>query len=144
MSRRCGLWRHEHGFTLAEVLITIIIMSILAAIAFTSWSRLIESRRVDSAANQLVADMRLAGTSATNRLQSYEVVLSAGSPNYQFGPQGSLQARTLPDGTRIAPSPATTVGGVRFLSNGTAERTSGTGNAINVGPTGVSCPSPRC
>jgi len=58
----------EKGFTLPEVLITIVIMGILAGIAVPSWFGIIESRRVDSATNQVLADLRLAHTTATNRL----------------------------------------------------------------------------
>jgi prepilin-type N-terminal cleavage/methylation domain-containing protein len=58
-------WRYEPGFTLVEVMVVIIIMGILAGIAFNSWSRLIQSRQVDSAATQVVADMRRAGSLAT-------------------------------------------------------------------------------
>ncbi len=71
----------ERGFTLPEVLITIVIMGILFAIASSTWFNVVESRAVDSAANQLAADMRLAHGSATNRLAKAQIVFNRdGSP----------------------------------------------------------------
>lgn len=92
-------WRSESGFTLPEVMIVIALMGILFAIASSSWFGVIESRRVDSAANQLVSDLRLAHTSATNRLQPWDVALTSGSSTYTIGPAGSPATRSLPDGT---------------------------------------------
>lgn len=64
----------ERGFTLIEVLTTIVIMGIIFAIATTSWRGVIERRAVDAASNQLAADLRLAHSSATNQLADYAVV----------------------------------------------------------------------
>ncbi len=52
-------WRCEQGFTLPEVLITIVLMSIAFAIASSTWFNIVESREVDSAANQVAGDLRL-------------------------------------------------------------------------------------
>jgi prepilin-type N-terminal cleavage/methylation domain-containing protein len=94
--------RDEEGFTLPEVLIVIVLMGIVFAIASSTWFGIVESRAVDSATNQLVADLRLAHTSATNRLANWQVVLTSGSSSYQIGPSGgTLRTRTLPDGTEV-------------------------------------------
>jgi Tfp pilus assembly protein FimT len=55
---------------------TIVIMGILLSIATSSWFGIVESRRVDSATNQLAADMRLAHSSATNRLAPAKIVFN--------------------------------------------------------------------
>jgi type IV fimbrial biogenesis protein FimT len=91
----------ELGFTLPEMLIVIVILGVLLGIATSTWFGVIESRRVDSATNQMISDLRLAHTSATNRLTNYEIHLNAGSSTYQIGPPSSLRTRTLPDETTV-------------------------------------------
>ncbi|WP_047863849.1 pilus assembly FimT family protein [Rubrobacter aplysinae] len=78
--------RGERGFTLPEVLTTIAILGILIAIAMSLWNSVIESRRVDSAANQLASDLRLAHTKATNQLTDWRVVLVKDREGEQHGP----------------------------------------------------------
>lgn len=63
--------KDERGFTLPEVLITIVLMGIVLAIASSIWFGTVESRRVDSATNQVASDLRLAHSSAANRLKDY-------------------------------------------------------------------------
>src|SRR5215208_4842161 len=81
MSRQ-GALEDERGFTLIEVIITIIIMGIVFAIGSSMWFGAIESRKVDSATNQLAADLRQAHSRATNRLASQTVTLTSGSSEY--------------------------------------------------------------
>ena len=69
-----GFWRSEQGFTLAEVMIVIVLMGIVFAIASSTWFGIVESREVDSATNQFAADMRLAHTSASNRLGTAKII----------------------------------------------------------------------
>ena len=54
---------------------TIAILGILIAIAVVIWLGILEQRRVDAATNQLVSDLRLAHSSATNQLTDWRVVL---------------------------------------------------------------------
>ncbi len=74
-SRYAGIWGDERGFTLPELLTTIAILGVLIALAIITWLGLLERWRVDAAANQLAADMRLAHTSAANQLTDWRVVL---------------------------------------------------------------------
>lgn len=83
--KRIGLRRDERGFTLPELLTTIAILGILLAIAMVIWNSIIEARRVDSAANQLASDMRLAHSGATNQLTSWRVVLEPGRADENEG-----------------------------------------------------------
>jgi prepilin-type N-terminal cleavage/methylation domain-containing protein len=143
MSRRQGVWQHEHGFTLAEVLITIIIMGILFGIASSTWFGVVESRRVDSATNQVASELRLAHIRATNRLENWQVdprPPAAPSTNtYRIGPcadpcaaplPGSVPLRSLEEGSGFPPG----MSGARvvFNPNGEAELFGLAENSIQV------------
>jgi prepilin-type N-terminal cleavage/methylation domain-containing protein len=91
----------ERGFTLPEVLVVIAIMGTVFAIASATWFGIVESRQVDSATNQMVSDLRLAHTRATNRLANHEVRLTDNASTYQIGPPAALETRTLPDDARV-------------------------------------------
>ncbi len=132
--RRLG--NDERGFTLPEVLITTILLGILFTIATSTWFGVIESRNVDSATNQVAADLRLAHTQATNRLADHRFIVPANPvpagfdplSTYQIGPTGgTLATRTLPEGTQIAAATTLT-----FKSNGSSEVTSGAASPITV------------
>lgn len=118
MSRR-GSWEDARGFTLVEVLITIILMVIVFGIASSTWFRVVESRRVDSATNQVAADMRLAHTRATNRLEDWQVVFAADSSTYTIGPTGTPSNRDMDDsaGDEVVIDTAATI---TFKGNGSA------------------------
>jgi prepilin-type N-terminal cleavage/methylation domain-containing protein len=85
--------KKEHGFTLPEVLIVIVILGILLAIAVPTWFGVVESRQVDSAANQFASDLRLAHNKATNRLEPQKVVLTSGGSSYKIGTSDSFETR---------------------------------------------------
>jgi prepilin-type N-terminal cleavage/methylation domain-containing protein len=99
--KRHASWRGEQGFTLPELIIVIVLMGIVLAIASSSWFGLVESRQVDSATNQMVSDLRLAHTRATNRLANHEVRLTDNNATYRIGPSAALETRTLPDDARV-------------------------------------------
>jgi prepilin-type N-terminal cleavage/methylation domain-containing protein len=135
--KRSGLSGNERGFTLPEVLTTVAILGILIAIAMSMWNSVIESRRVDSAANQLASDMRLAHTKATNQLTDWRVVLNPGSKEYDLqrldGVDGTPDPnktidRELPDGTKVLSTSAGANPYLEFNSDGTM--------AAPVGPSG--------
>jgi len=119
--RRQEVCKDEHGFTVIEMLVTIIILGIVLAIAISSWFGVVESRRVDSATNQLAADLRLANSRATNRLVPQTLTLTAGSSEYAItGIPGTRDLDNDPDRhlvTVAAPSAAT------FESNGEVQVT---------------------
>ncbi len=140
--------KDERGFTLPELMITIVLLGILASIAMPMWWGLIESRKVESATNQLASDLRLAHTSATNRLGTVtvyfdaedfsEVVTCNSVPNVDYClvkpiPGGGTRASAgrLPEGIgiKISNVPMASVDGtdvsgahraINFAPNGTA------------------------
>ena len=132
-----GFWQSERGFTLIEVLVTIIIMGIVFGIASSFWFGVVESRRVDSAANQMVSELHFAHNSATNRLEDWRVNLQANSGTFSIGRcpaepcDPPLQERSLEEGTEVRPSAAGMVERVVFEPNGDAQITGG-GDRIRI------------
>jgi prepilin-type N-terminal cleavage/methylation domain-containing protein len=137
-----GSWEDERGFTLVEVLITIILMGIVVGIAFFTWFGVVESRQVDSATNRMVSELHLAHTRATNRLENWQVdprPPAAPANNYRIGPcadpcaaplPGSLPLRSLEEGSGFPPG----MSGARvvFKPNGEAELFGLAENSIQV------------
>lgn len=113
----------EDGFTLTEVLVGLVVFGVLVTIAVVVLLGILEQRRVDAAAKQFAADLRLAHTGASNNLTDWRVVLMpdgspvsgcSGAADYCLlklaSPYGmessdplveSREPRELPEGTRI-------------------------------------------
>ena len=86
-------------------MVTIIMMGIVFAIASASWFGVAESRQVDSATNQLAADLRLAHSRATNRLEDWRIEMDADTRDYRMGPDGdALSSASLPERTEFLPT----------------------------------------
>jgi Tfp pilus assembly protein FimT len=122
------------------VLIVIAIMGILAAIAIPTWWSVVEGRNVDSAVNQLVSDLRLAHTRATNQLTAWRVVMYPDRGDQSQGidyrlvrvSDGSTVDRFLPENSVVFGSEINDVSGsrtVKFLSDGAAEAEGGFADA---------------
>jgi prepilin-type N-terminal cleavage/methylation domain-containing protein len=135
-----GFWQSERGFTLFEVMVVIIIMGVLAAVAMSFWWPVVESRRVDSATNQVVSELHRAHNSATNRLEDWQVdLIPPGDPtnNYRIGPCEDPCANPLPPPSRSLEErtefpPGMAGARVVFHPNGGAEVFSPAGNRIRV------------
>jgi prepilin-type N-terminal cleavage/methylation domain-containing protein len=137
-----GFWQSERGFTLVEVMVVIIVMVVLATIAMSVWWPVVESRRVDSATNQMASELNRAHTSATNRLEDWKVDLRPpGDPsnNYRIGPCEAdpcvgaplpPPSRSLEERTEFPPGMAGV--SVVFHPNGEAEFFGAAGNVIQV------------
>jgi prepilin-type N-terminal cleavage/methylation domain-containing protein len=76
----------QRGFTLTELIATIVIVGILIAIAVIIFLALLERWRVDAATGQLVGDLRRAHGSATNQLTDWRVVLVLDRAGQEDGP----------------------------------------------------------
>ena len=129
--------RHRRGFTLIEVLITIILMGLLFAIASSMLFGVVEGRRVDSATNQIAADLRLAHSSATNRLEDWRIEMDADTRDYRMGPDGdALSSASLPERTEFLPT--SDVSAIVFEPAGGAQIT-GAGNIKIASDDGSPC-----
>jgi prepilin-type N-terminal cleavage/methylation domain-containing protein len=120
-----GVREDEGGYTLPEVLTAVAIMSIIPVIGVIVLLALLERWRVEAAADQFAADLRLAHTRATEQLTDWRVVfMDDGTPlsacssadycmvklNFPYGAGDPAPAlddavepafRELPDGARI-------------------------------------------
>ena len=74
-ARLKNVWKDRRGYTLPEVLTAVAIAGPLAAISVIIFLALLERWRVEAAAGQVAADMRLAHTSATQQLTDWRLVL---------------------------------------------------------------------
>lgn len=123
-----------------EVLITILLLGILLGIASSTWFSVVESRTVDSAANQLASDLRLANTRATNQLTDWRVQIFVGRGDEGSGmdyklarPSDNFELeRFLPENSMIGATELNDSGGskiLRFQSIGVVEAVGGFGDA---------------
>lgn len=62
-----GQRRRTPGFTLIELMVTIIILAVIVAIAFPNYTMLMNSNRLSAASNDIVADLQLARSEAIRR-----------------------------------------------------------------------------
>lgn len=69
--------KNNSGFTLIEIMVTIAIVGIFASIALPSFSKLIESNRINTATNELVSNLLLARSEALKRRNTVTICPSS-------------------------------------------------------------------
>lgn len=73
----------NHGFTLIELMVTLLVAAILLGVAVPNFSRLVESNRVTAATNELVAALNGARSEAVRR--GRDVVICASDDGNDCG-----------------------------------------------------------
>ncbi len=110
------------GFTLIELIITVVILGILILIAIPSFQRMSINGNLKSAARDLIADINALREKAMAENTTFDLTFNVGSNTYTVAP-----ASGLPNGGKTPASiakdiqltPATTFGTVTFYTRGT-------------------------
>ena len=127
MTARAG----QHGFTLLEILIVLVIGVLLVALVPPLLSGMSGATELRGAARQLAAGLRNARNEAVTRQQ--EAVLTLDLERRRFGVTGDPREIALPESVALKLYTAqselldSTTGGIRFFPDG-----SSTGGAITV------------
>ncbi|MFI8482568.1 GspH/FimT family pseudopilin [Pseudomonas sp. NPDC078700] len=72
-------WLHHKGFTLVELMVTVAVLAIFAAIAVPSMSSLIQSNRVQGAADEFLSQLQYARSEAILRNRVVTVENTSGT-----------------------------------------------------------------
>lgn len=73
---------HPRSFTLAELVVVLAILALLAALAVPRYAQAVGRSRLEAAANRLVADLSLARNRAAQRSRSLKVAFNVVSETY--------------------------------------------------------------
>lgn len=114
----CNSNKHQNGFTLVELMITIAILAIVAAMAVPSFNSVISAQNLKASTESLASEIKVARTKAILHKQSVTLNLaSSGTATHNqffWMPDGKVrlktpaQNRVVFNGSGIVTSPAPT------------------------------------
>jgi type IV fimbrial biogenesis protein FimT len=107
------------GFTIIEVLTSIVVLGILVTIAMPAFTKLLPGIRLSSAARQIATDLQLAKMRAISQHTAQTVTFTAATSTYTFGADTRNLSQLYPGTTFTAPSGGNPV----FTTTGTANAT---------------------
>ncbi len=108
-----------HGFTMAELLITVVILAVLLAIAVPSMREFIARQRVEAIAKQVATDLKYLRTLATQRRFAVEIYFNSNETAscyvlYGYNSSGAFCDCARTDGLPACGNPAVTGASVEY------------------------------
>jgi prepilin-type N-terminal cleavage/methylation domain-containing protein len=129
----------KHGYSLIELIATMAMAAILAAIALPSWNKLLPSYQLDSSVRQFQSELHNMKMRAAAENVGFQLVYSNGAADYTIQRDSAvLVTKLLPVGVVVA-----NAGTISFSPRGTASAnrirlrsSDGTCKQVVVSPTG--------
>lgn len=114
--------RSSRGFTIIELMITLVIVAVLLAVVVPSFTDLMARRRLEGAATELSTDLQYARTEAISRQRDVALVTAAGGGSYTITAAGPVPLKTvaLPTGVTVTQNVTLTFTALRGVPNETA------------------------
>ena len=106
----------NHGYSLIELIATVAIAGILAAIAVPSWNRLVPSYQLDSSARQVHSELSSIKMRAAAENVGFQLIYSDGAASYSIKRESAVLA-TKPLPAQVV---VTNAGTISFSPRGTA------------------------
>ncbi|HXV81980.1 MAG TPA: GspH/FimT family pseudopilin [Candidatus Binatia bacterium] len=109
-------FKAKSGYSLIELIVTLALAAILAAIALPSWNKLLFSYQLDSSARQVHSELHSIKMRAAAENVGFQFAYSDGAASYSVKREAAvLVTKPLPEGVII-----TNAGAISFSPRGTA------------------------